>query len=99
MSFTPTWYNALPSIDLSAPMSVSWGVFGNSPVALGGNKNVGTFGFGVSALINQRYSATLQYTGEMGQLRTAANGATVQNGLGSLLQDRGAVYLTLKTTF
>ena len=99
MSFTPTWYNALPSIDLSAPMSVSWGVFGNSPVSLGGNKNVGTFGFGVSAMINQRYSATLQYTGEMGQLRTTTTGAVIQNGLGSLLQDRGAVYLTLKTTF
>ena len=99
LSFTPTWFSALPSVDLSAPLSVSWGVFGNSPVALGGNKNVGNFGFGLSALVRQKYTVALQYTGEMGQLRSASNGAVVQNGLGSLLQDRSAVYLTLKTTF
>ena len=57
------------------------------------------FGFGLSALIQQKYTATLQYTGELGQLRTASDGEVEGNGLGSLLQDRGAVYLTLKTTF
>lgn len=98
LTFTPTWFRALPSIDLSAPLSVNWGVYGNSPVALGGNKNVGTFGFGLAALVDQKYTAALQYTGEYGQLRTGPSGL-VPNGLSSLLLDRGAVFLTLKATF
>ena len=98
LTFTPTWFRALPSIDLSAPLSVNWGIYGNSPVALGGNKNVGTFSFGLSALVDQKYTATLQYTGEYGQLREGAMGL-VPNGLGSLLLDRGALFLTLKATF
>ena len=98
ISFTPTWYSVAPSIDLSMPTSFSLGLFGNSPVALGGNKNVGTFGVGLSALIQQNYTVSLQYTGEMGELRIGPKGV-VQNGLGSLLQDRGALYLIAKTTF
>jgi hypothetical protein len=99
VGFTPTWYNAMPSVDISVPTSFSVGLAGNSPVSLAGNKNVGSYGIGVNALIDQVYSATLEYTGEMGQLRLSPTQGVVQNGLGSLLQDRGAVYLILKTSF
>jgi hypothetical protein len=97
-TFTPTWNNVAPSVDLSAPMSIGWGVFGNSPVSLGGNKNVGNYGAGISALIRQAYTVTLQYTGNMGQLRYTSSGV-VGNGQGSYLLDRGTIYLTAKTTF
>ena len=99
ISFTPTWFSVAPSVDLSAPMSFNAGLFGNSPVALGGNKNAGSYSAGVSALINQVYSATLTYTGIMGRLRESPTQGLAYEGLGSLLEDRGTVYLILKTTF
>jgi len=99
VAFTPTWYSVAPSVDLSAPMSFNVGLFGNSPVALGGNKNAGSYSTGVSALVNQVYSATLQYTGIMGRMRNSATQGIAYEGLGSLLEDRGTVYLTLKTSF
>jgi len=99
MGFTPTWFSVFPSVDISMPTSFSVGLSGNSPVALGGNKNTGTYSVGVNALINQVYNVTLQYAGDMGQLRLSPTAGTVQNGLGSLLADRGTLYLIFKTTF
>jgi len=99
ISFTPTWYSVMPSVDLSAPMSFNVGLFGNSPVALGGNKNAGSYVAGVNALVDQVYSATLEYTGVMGRMRWSPTSGLAYEGLGSLLQDRGTVYLILKTTF
>jgi hypothetical protein len=99
VGFTPTWFSVFPSVDVSMPTSFSVGLSGNSPVALGGNKNTGTYSIGVNALVDQVYSVTLQYAGDMGELRLSPTAGTVQNGLGSLLADRGTLYLIFKTTF
>ena len=105
LGFTPTWFQAFPSVDLSLPMSYSIGLSGNSPVPAGGNKGSGSWSIGVGADYQAKYRVTLAYNGYIGDFGTntsllgtqAINGAT--NGGNGTLKDRGWLSLTLKTTF
>jgi hypothetical protein len=100
VNFTPTWFQVLPSVDLSLPLSWSGGLSGNSAVLSGGNKNTGSYSIGVSADIQSKYSLSLRYVGFYGNYSTAANGAmVVPNGTNAVLSDRGHALLTFKTTF
>ena len=105
LAFTPTWFQALPSVDLSLPMSYSVGLAGNSPVAAGGNKGSGAWSVGLGADYLAKYRINLAYNAYFGDYGTntsflgtqAINGST-NAGNGSL-KDRGWLSLTLKTTF
>ena len=105
LSFTPTWLQAFPGIDVSAPMSYSLGVFGNSPVNSGGNAQNGSFSLGMAADVYSRYRFDLKYVGYYGRAKSAASAIPGEmmvlraNGLSTLLRDRGFFALTFKTTF
>lgn len=100
INFTPTWFQAFPSVDLSLPLAWSGGVSGNSAVTSGGNKNTGSFSFGVAADYKSAYNIALRYVGFYGRYSTTATGAmNVPNGGNPVLSDRGHVLLTFKTTF
>jgi hypothetical protein len=100
VNFTPTWYQVLPGIDLSAPLSWSMGLVGNSAVTFGGNKGNGNFGIGLGADVQQKYRFDLKYVGYVGRIATnAADQVTSSAGLASLLRDRDYLALTFKTTF
>jgi hypothetical protein len=106
-NFTPTWFEVFPSVDLSLPLTFTDGVFGNSPVQGGGNANMGNWSAGISANIEQQYTATLTYTGftgnySNGSLQTKGNpiyNNFVPDGPLAPLADRGLISLTLKATF
>lgn len=97
--FTPTWYQAFPSIDLSMPISYSEGLRGNSALAFGGNERLGNYTVGLRADVEQKYQIDLQYTSYFGATKENANAITSQNGFTALLKDRGFLSLTLKTSF
>lgn len=97
--FTPTWFQAFSGVDLLAPLSASWTLHGNSPVAFGGNEGSGTYGLGVAADVRNRYRVDLRYVDFFGRLRTNANGTLSTNGLPAILQNRGSVLLAAKATF
>jgi hypothetical protein len=129
-AFTPTWYEVLPGIDMTAPLALSVGVYGNSPVQAGGNEGAGNYSLGVGALIYNKYFVDLKYVDAFGRrdncnaspastvagAPAAGDGSTPNalgvnegytcyegsvssfSGPGAAIQDRGAVYLTLKTT-
>lgn len=100
INFTPTWFQVLPSVDLSMPLSWSGGISGNSAVLSGGNAGAGNYAVGVAADIQSKYNIALRYVGYYGDYSTAANGAmVVPKGTNAVLSDRGAVLLTFKTTF
>lgn len=100
MNFTPTWYQVFPSADLSMPISYSRGLSGNSAVQFGSSKDAGNYAIGLGLDLYSKYRFDLKYVGFFGNFSTAANGAAkTPIGLTSLLQDRGAVYFTFKTTF
>ena len=100
INFAPTWFQVLPGVDLSAPLTWSRGLYGNAAVQLGGNKGNGNWSAGVAADIYQRYRMQLSYNGYFGDYSKTATGAmNVANGTFGALSDRGWVSLTFKTTF
>lgn len=99
ISITPTWYQALAGVDMTLPLSVGSGLFGNSGVSNGGNRGAGSYSFGVGADIFQKYNADLKYVGYFGDLQTDATGGIASSTGYGYLRDRGFVSFTLKTTF
>ncbi|WP_280284455.1 DUF1302 domain-containing protein [Pseudomonas sp. BN415] len=100
-TYTPTWLQVFPGVDLSMPMVISSGISGNSPVANGGNEDAGSYSLGLAADIEQKYKAELKYVDFFGDYDTdpRTGAVTVANGGSALLEDRGMLTLTLKTTF
>jgi hypothetical protein len=103
-SFTPTWYQVYPGVDLSLPIAYSRGLSGNAATVFGGNQGNGNYSVGLGFDIFQKHRVDLKYIGYFGEINdygTNALGQRVitQNGFTTLLKDRDFISLTLKTTF
>ena len=100
-NFTPTWYQVFPGADLLLPLSYTVGLHGNSAVAFGGNEHAGSYAAGLGLDLYSRYRFDLKYVDYFGNstVNPLTGAITVVNGNGVFLKDRGAVYLTFKTTF
>lgn len=98
-AFTPTWYQVFPGVDLSAPMAVYVGLSGNAPTIFGGNQGNGNYAVGIGADVYQKYRIDLKYIDYFGHTKDNGTMITAQNGFTTLLEDRGSIYLTFKTTF
>lgn len=99
LSFSPTWYQVFPNIDLYAPVTFSRGLSGNSAVTLGGNEGNGNYSVGIGADYRQSWRVDLKYIDYFGRLNDNGTSVTSQNGLTAFLKDRGFIALTIKTTF
>lgn len=100
VSFTPQWQEAFPSIDLSMPMSVSYGIKGNESDLTPGNEGSVSYGIGLEADVFQRYKVNVAYHGFDGKISHVSNGVYADaNGGTPLLRDRGWLSLTLKASF
>ena len=100
LNVTPTWFQVMPGVDLSAPIAYARGLSGTSAVNPGGNKGAGNYSVGLSFDIYQKYRVDFKYVDFFGPYALDANGAVAaQAGVTALLKDRGFVALTLKTTF
>jgi hypothetical protein len=114
--FKPQWLAVRPSIDLGMPIFVMHGITGNAPtLGVPVNQGVTIFTLGLEALIQQKYTVTLQYNGyhapTNGKLTNAGAAFNVPNGTpgfptfyagGSgtfMYNDKGWVSLTLKASF
>ena len=100
-AFTPTWFQVLPGVDLSMPVTYSVGLSGNSPTIFGGNEGMGNYSIGIGADIYQKHRVDLKYIDYFGKYRVNAAGTAVTtvNGFTTALADRGFLSLTLKTSF
>jgi hypothetical protein len=99
IAFTPTWYQVVPGVDLSAPVTYAVGLHGNSAVTFGGNEGLGNYSIGLAADVQQKYRFDLKYIDYIGRYRDNGTAVTSTNGLTTYLKDRGFVSLTFKTTF
>lgn len=100
LNFTPTWYQVFPGADLSLPISYSTGLSGNSAVLFGGNKNAGSYSVGLGLDLYNKSRFDLKYVGYFADYTTGPTGAiAVDNSPLAYVKDRGAIYLTFKTTF
>jgi len=106
INFTPTWFQVFPGADLSMPITWSQGISGNSALTFGGNEGLGNYSIGLGLDYRLKYRFDLKYIDFYGDTKVTPNplfggieAVSQQNGFTSLLKDRGAVYLTFKTTF
>jgi Protein of unknown function (DUF1302) len=100
INFTPTWFQVLPGVDLTMPVTWDQGVSGTAGTLLGGNKNAGNWSVGLGATIDQKYLVNLAYIAYYGKHDTDATGAaTTFAGPFAGLADRDWISLTFKTTF
>ncbi|MFO1270392.1 MAG: DUF1302 domain-containing protein [Rubrivivax sp.] len=98
-SFTPSWFQVLPGVDLSLPFSYALGIDGNAAVVFGGNQGLGNYSVGLSADVQQKYRFDLKYVDYLGYTKDNGTAVTSTNGLTTFLKDRGFVSLTFKTSF
>lgn len=86
--FTPSYFQVLPNLDLSMPVSLSYNVKGKTPVtsAFNGDKAT-TLSIGLNGEYQRTWNATLQYTNYFG-------GTAAQP-----LKDRDFISLSLQRTF
>ena len=92
VQFTPTWVQALPRVDLSAPIFYSINLKGNAPTNSGGNEGFQTLKFGISALIDAVHKLDLAatfYKGKTDDTRV----------LGAPYNDKANLALTFTTVF
>lgn len=110
VTFIPTWYQVYPGMDLSAPINWGQGLSGNSPNPQGVAENAGNWSVGVGLDIYSKYKVDLAYNDYFGKYSKGQNPYAVPgvedvvwesyNGLAyGLLEDRGWLSLTFKTTF
>jgi hypothetical protein len=102
--FQPQWLQVFPGVDLSLPITDTFGIYGNSAQLSGTNQGTHAYSVGVSASVHQTLDVTLAYNGyyaHAGGLTTTPNGQSYYaGGNGPVgLNDRDWVSLTLKTSF
>ena len=96
-SFTPTWVQALPGVDVSVPLFASWNFKGNAPTNSGGFEDFKVLKFGISANAYARHLLDLSFTRYWSKTGVLPNGR--QLVLGAPYNDKGNVTLTYQTTF
>ncbi|MFA4835230.1 MAG: DUF1302 domain-containing protein [Dehalococcoidia bacterium] len=99
ISFTPTWYQVFPGMDLSMPLYYSRGLFGNSALLFLDNKNGGSMSAKLVLDVFQKYNFTLGFAKYYGDYDTNAAGAiTAARGSMPYLGDRDWLSFTFKFT-
>lgn len=87
--FRPQWYQVMPGVDLTVPVSIGYGVDGNGTSSFLGDEESGSASLGFLFEVDQTWSAQLSYNAFFGP---------VPNSFGNYLKDRDNVSLTFKRT-
>ncbi|WP_043113438.1 DUF1302 domain-containing protein [Solimonas soli] len=96
----PQWPQTFAGVDLSAPISVSYGITGNYAGIGGGNQGSMVYSAGIKAFIRQLYEVTLSYQGSYAKHEDVNDAGYYPGGSGTYFyNDRGRIMLTAKTTF
>jgi Protein of unknown function (DUF1302) len=90
----PAYYEVLPNLELSFPVSLSYNFAGNSQMDVSMNHGTGGYSFGVNATYHVNWIAALNWVGYFGKIST--NGL---DGNVSTSADRGYISLNLQHTF
>ena len=99
LGFTPEYPQALPGVDISLPMSLSYGLKGNGATLGGGNQDAMTFSVGVAAKIYQTWDVSMSYNDSRAKYNTGADGLVSTTNGNALANDHGWVSLTVKRSF
>lgn len=100
--FTPEWPQAFPAWDLSMPVTLAYGIEGNSPTPGGTNEGVYSYSIGVAGKYKGVHNFTLRWVDSHGKYRVnpAAGYVTSDHTSGSPVQnDHGWVSLSYKVSY
>lgn len=95
--FTPQWLQVFPSVDISTPLFINYGLYGNAANNAGGFQGSITYSIGVDFTYRGKYDLTLSYEGFYNRTHNTAAGV-VANG-SDAYNDKGWVFLTFKAGF
>jgi hypothetical protein len=103
MNVTPQWLQVAPGLDLSAPITVSYGLHGNSSnVGSTGNEGEYSYSVGLTAMYQSKHEFALRYQDRYQKTGYDAAGlasSALSNGSLFTLNDRAYVSFTYKTSF
>lgn len=99
VGFTPEYPQVLPGVNLSLPMSLSYGLKGNGATLGGGNQDAMTWSVGAKANIYNIWDVALAYNDSRAKYNKGTDGlASTTNG-NALANNHGWVSLTVKRSF
>lgn len=103
LRFTPQYLGVLPSLDMSVPMTVSYGLKGTAATGGGGFEGLLKWSIGIAATYASKHEFSLTYA-DMSvptKYNAAGTAAIGGNALNSSVgaTDRGRLFLTYKTSF
>ncbi len=98
IGFEPQWLQVWPGVDLSAPVSLAYGLHGNGATLAGGNQGASTYAVGLKFEARGSHSVTLKYIGSHANLQTLDGRITGGNGNYGQ-NDHGWWSLSLATSF
>jgi hypothetical protein len=102
IGFTPQWPQLFPGWDVSMPMSVAYGINGNSPTLGGTNEGAYNYSVGVSGVWKNLHTFSLTWLDSHAEYKNDPATGYATNGYtnGSAVQnDHGWLSFTYKTTF
>ena len=99
VNFTPQWLQVYPGVDLSAPMSIGYGLYGNGATLGGGNEGAATWAIGLEANVRQKYQFGIRWNDSKAGYNTAANGVVTTTNGNAVQKNHGWLAMTFKTTF
>ncbi len=101
-NLSPQWLGVFPGWNISAPMSVDYGLSGNAANG-GGSEGKYSYKVGIKGTFDERYDVTLAYIGYGSQRKyadIAGVGKAVVGGTGDIgLSDRNWLSLSFSTAF
>jgi len=103
--YTPTWRQARPGLDLSAPVGLRYTVDGYSAISAWDPKGSGSFNIGLEGVYLGVWQFGLNYTHYIGKVtpfmdfRPLLSGGVPIYGHGNPLRDRNYLSLNLRRTF
>jgi hypothetical protein len=93
----PKWLQVYPGLDMSMPVSLSYGLKGNAATLGGGNHGAGSYSIGLSFDYLNKYTLDIKYIDYLVRYRDIGGVAATVNG--AAYSDRGLLAATFKTTF
>jgi hypothetical protein len=99
LSFTPQWLQVYPGVDLSAPMSVGFGLHGNGATLGGGNEGSASWSIGLQADYQQKYQFAVKWSDQTARYNTGPTGLVTTSNGNAAQNNHGWLALTFKTTF
>ncbi|MES2258340.1 MAG: DUF1302 family protein [Pseudomonadota bacterium] len=98
VGFTPQWLQVMPGVDLSAPISFSYGLHGNGATLGGGNEGSATWSLGLEADYHQKYKFAIAWADSRARYNTSNGIVTTVSG-NAAQNDHGRLIASFKTSF